>query len=559
MEENWRMSSGFAFGVAMTCYGLLIINSLSPVSRTQVAAPAPRAVQQNVARPTAAPAPPAVTDPTAFSSPPSSAPFEGSSPAPAPFLAPSPPPAAFDSAPPAAFGSPPPAPFDSAPPAAFGSPPPAPFDSAPSPAPAPYASAPSPAPAPYASAPSPAPAPYASAPSPAPAPYASAPSPAPAPAPYASAPSPAPAPYASAPSPAPAPAPYASAPSPAPVSFGGASPKKGFVVGKDDSKAGGAKVNSLNCKWYYTWGPAPMSPPPASGVKFSPMLWNLSKASPSPAGELAAIQALPTASTENVLLTYNEPDGVNASAQGNMKVSDAVAFWPNIVATGRRLGSPVMYGDTVEVPTDTYGTGKNVNNDAAPAGMTGSTVQVNISNNSIPNLVTLNPLIWLDNFLIQIAQQPGTRFPDFICIHWYGKPHAPSFLGYLTNVNAKYNLPIWVTEYSCADWDATCCPTVHLAGYDWSWPTSDNISTNGTAQFMVQTVQGMNQMPFVERFSWKERTLLGNSDGTPTGADSYMSITNADYMNQSALFQSYNRFPTALPPLTPLGQLYASL
>ena len=351
-------------------------------------------------------------------------------------------------------------------------------------------------------------------------------------------------------------APYAS-PVPAPSAVGG-SPKKGFVVGKDDT-VGGAKVNSLNCKWYYTWGPKPMNPPPASGIPFTPMLWNLSKASPNPAGELAAIQALPTPPTENVLLTYNEPDGVNASAQGNMKVSDAVAFWPNIVATGRRLGSPVMYGDVVEVPTDTYGTGKNVNNDGPPAGMTGTTTQVNISNNSTPNLVTLNPLIWIDNFLIQISKLPNTKFPDFICIHWYGKPHAPSFLNYLTNVNAKYHLPIWVTEYSCADWAATCCPTVHIGGYDWSWPTAGNLSTNGTAQFMVQTVQGMNQMSFVERFSWKERTLLGNADGTPSGADAYMSPSNADYMNQSALFQTYNRFPTSLPPLTPLGQLYASL
>ena len=359
-------------------------------------------------------------------------------------------------------------------------------------------------------------------------------------------------------------APYAS-PVPAPSAVGG-SPKKGFVVGKDDT-VGGAKVNSLNCKWYYTWGPKPMNPPPASGIPFTPMLWNLSKASPNPAGELAAIQALPTPPTENVLLTYNEPDGVNASAQGNMKVSDAVAFWPNIVATGRRLGSPVMYGDTVEVPKDTYATGKNVNNDGPPAGMTGTTTQVNISNNSTPNLVTLNPLIWLDNFLIQISKLPNTKFPDFICIHWYGKPHAPSFLNYLTNVNAKYHLPIWVTEYSCADWDATCCPTVHIPGYDWSWPTAGNLSTNGTAQFMVQTVQGMNQMPFVERFSWKERTLLGNPDGTPSGADAYMSQVSVpktsqggpDYMNQSALFQTYNRHPTSLPPLTPLGQLYASL
>ena len=447
---------------------------------------------------------------------------------------------------------------------------PAPAPPGPVPAPGPGPSTPMPSsassstPAPSSSTPaaSSTPAPYNSS---TPAPYNSS-----TPAPYNSS---TPAPYNSS-TPAPynssTPAPYYS-PTPTPSSTSG-SPKKGFVVGKDDMAVGGAKVNSLNCKWYYTWGPKPMNPPPASGIPFTPMLWNLAKASPNPEGELAAIQALPTPPTENVLLTYNEPDGVNTDAQANMKVSDAVAFWPNIVATGRRLGSPVMYGDTIKVPVDdndvpyTYGVGKNTNNDAPPTGVTGP-IQVNISNNSTPNLVTLNPLIWLDNFLIQISALPNTKFPDFICIHWYGKPHAPTFLNYLTSVNAKYNLPIWVTEYSCADWDATCCPTVHITGYDWSLPTADNLSTNGTAQFMVQTVQGMNQMPFVERFSWKERTLLGNDDGTPAGADSYMSPVSVhgttqggpDYMNQSALFQSYNRFPTSLPPLTALGQLYASL
>ena len=390
-----------------------------------------------------------------------------------------------------------------------------------------------------------------------------------------------PSPVAGSPPPSGTPSPVAGSPQPSATllvpSANGGSAKKGFVVGSQDSTVGGAKVNSLNCKWYYTWGSAPMSPPPASGIPFTPMFWNVVKCSgcheldPYPTAvsksisEIQSIQNLP-APAENVLLGYNEPDGTT-DAQANMKVSDAAAFWPNIVATGRRLGSPVMYGDLVETPADTYGTGKNVNNDGPPSGVSGP-VQIDISNNSTPNLVTLNPLIWLDNFLIQVSMLPGAKkFPDFICVHWYGKPDSSAFLTYLTNVNAKYHLPIWVTEYSCADWAATCCPPTHVSGYDWSLPTSDNLSTNGTAQFMLETVQGMNQMAFVERFSWKERTLLGNSDGTPTGADAYMSQTavprttqgGPDYMNQSALFQSYVRFPNALPGLTPLGQLYASL
>jgi hypothetical protein len=273
---------------------------------------------------------------------------------------------------------------------------------------------------------------------------------------------------------------------------------------------------------------------------------------------------LNVAGQENILLAYNEPDGTNASAQGNMSVGQAVQYWPQLIATGRRLGSPVMYGSTTEVPKE-----PNPNNTPS-ANLTGLQ-QLDISNTGTPNMVTLDPTnIWLDNFLVQISNLNPKKYPDFICIHWYGPNKADSFTGYLTAVYNKYKLPIWVTEYSCADWDATCCPnnaTQHTAGFDWSIPTTDNISTNATAQFMRDTISFMNSSSFVERYSWKERFLLGNPDGTPAGADEYMSPQavpktpqgGPDFMNQSALFMSYKHFPTALPPLTPLGQLYASL
>ena len=320
---------------------------------------------------------------------------------------------------------------------------------------------------------------------------------------------------------------------------------------------GAQKVASLEASWYYTWGSQPSTPP--ASVPFTPMFWNVDKQaatlteSVTKANQvLTQLQTLNVTGQENILLAYNEPDGTNANAQANMTVGQAVQYWPQLVATGRRLGSPVMYGSTTSVPTT-----PNPNNTPS-AGVSG-TVQVTINN----NVVMLDPTnIWLDNFLYQISRTTPTKFPDFICIHWYGPPNASSFTNYLTNVYAKYKLPIWVTEYSVADWSATCCQnnaTQHTAGFDWSIPTSANISTNATAQFMRQTVQFMNSSSFVERYSWKERFLLGNPDGTPTGADSYMSSSNPDYMNQSALFNSYTHFPTTLPALTPLGQLYASL
>jgi hypothetical protein len=340
--------------------------------------------------------------------------------------------------------------------------------------------------------------------------------------------------------------------------------KKGFVVGNSDT-VGGAKVSSLLSKWYYTWGSTPVTPGP-TGLLFTPMVWNINK-TPNIATVLTTLQTLNVNGQENILLAYNEPDGTNISAQGDMTVGQAIQYWPQLVATNRRLGSPVMYGSLINVPTDAPGTGKNINNTPQPSGITytNGTTQVNISNDpSTPNIVTLNPLIWLDNFLIQVSQiTPKTKFPDFITVHWYGPPNPTSFLNYLQEIYNKYHLPIWVTEYSVADWsatfDSTANRTVHTAPYDWSYPTGTNLTTNATAVFMKDTIQGMNAMPFVERYSWKERYLLSPAGTAPTSNNSVEGPTNPDVMGQSALFQSYEHSPTTLPPLTPLGQLYASL
>ena len=356
--------------------------------------------------------------------------------------------------------------------------------------------------------------------------------------------------------------------------------KKGFVVGNRDTTTGTTKVNSLNVGWYYTWGYEPISPPP-SNIKFTPMIWNIANIQLQLTTIINNLKTLNIPNQEDILLGYNEPDGTNTGAQANMTVGQAVQYWPLLVSTNRRLGSPVMYGSLTNPPTDAPGTGKNANNTPQPSGITG-TVSINISNNpNSPNIVALNPLIWLDNFLIQVSQDyianPSKYtvrgpFPDFICVHWYGVPHDLTFLNYLTAINNKYKLPIWVTEYSVADWnttfDSTTNTNTHTANYDWSYPTTQNISTNATAQFMRSTMDGMNKMPFVERYSWKERYLLAYPGPSPASAnypippgvtpDTIMSSANPDVMNQSALFQSYIHFPTTMPPLTPLGNLYSN-
>lgn len=335
--------------------------------------------------------------------------------------------------------------------------------------------------------------------------------------------------------------------------------KKGFVAGVRDPTCA-SKIAVLNCDWYYTWGskPPPTGPP---GLLFTPMYWSIANA-PSSALASFSVNNVPAGWDPVNLLTYNEPDGTNAGAQANMKVGDAVAKWPALAATGRRLGSPVMFGSLLH-------SGSSPNNTPLPPNGSAPVV-VNISNDpKAPNNVTLDPTIWLDNFLIQINLLPTRpRNPDFICVHWYGPPKPASFLNYLTAVNAKYRLPIWVTEYSCADWPATCCSgdppgTVHTTIPGISWDSFNgtllDAAQNSTANFMQQTVQGMEAMPFVEKYSWKERfKLVPFTNPTGIQGDSQEGPGNPDHMNQSALFDSYVHFPMSLPPLTPLGQLYAS-
>lgn len=354
--------------------------------------------------------------------------------------------------------------------------------------------------------------------------------------------------------------------SPSPSTVAGR--KKGFVVGNSDPTAI-LKVIQLNSKWYYSWGPKPPGVLSGSVINinklplFTPMVWNITK-SPNIKTELNSLQVLNQPYQENILLGYNEPDGINQSDQGDMTVGQAVQWWPQLASTGRRLGSPVMYGSLVNAPNDLPGTGRNINNMPQPLSGILPSITINLSNTSIPNNVTLDSRIWLDNFLIQLSLiVPPVKFPDFITVHWYGPPNSRSFLNYLQNIYNKYHLPIWVTEYSVADWGATyntdTNTTIYTAAYDWSYPTDQNITTNATAQFMRDTVAGMNAMSFVEHYSWKERFLLSPPGTAQTPNISVEGPTNPDVMGQSTLFESYEHFPSTLPSLTPLGQLYASL
>ncbi len=199
------------------------------------------------------------------------------------------------------------------------------------------------------------------------------------------------------------------------------------------------KTSLLRASWAYDWNcnrPSSLS----LSTPFVPMIWGRTYAN-----DAALMQRLATSlpGTENTLLGFNEPD---MGGQSDMSVSEAISLWPKLVATGRRLGAPATAYD--------------------------------------PNA----PNSWLAQFMAQ-AKQLNYRV-DFLTFHWYGTPtSAAGFLQALDTLYNTYKLPIWVTEFSPADWGAsTNNPTKYTRA--------------ASLSFMQAVVPEMIRRPYIERFAW---------------------------------------------------------
>ena len=283
-------------------------------------------------------------------------------------------------------------------------------------------------------------------------------------------------------------------PTPVPAPSGtGANPKKGFVY---DLKINGApntqfnqQMQSLNLGWYYTWG---LTGSPGLNLKFTPMCWG--------APDAAKLNQIPTGSTE--LLAFNEPDGNNSGAQSNMSIAQIVQLWPQLRATGLRIGSIAAYTSPLATSfTEPPGP-------PAPGRLPPAQGSLTTS--------------YFDALWTALSQANMT--PDFIALHWYAPPDAAGFLKWIDDIYAKYNKPIWITEMCPADWNAG----------NPGQPAFERYTVAEIQQFMQQVVTGMYARPYVERFSWKTR---------PT---SDINMGNGGLIANDGT-------------LTPLGQFYATL
>jgi len=211
--------------------------------------------------------------------------------------------------------------------------------------------------------------------------------------------------------------------------------KKG--IGSWNPKITVDKLSRLHVSWYYTWSLDPKSDDGSRPMEFVPMFWNGNTVTPENIRKVK--------DNRNVInvLGFNEPDHPD---QSNMTVDQCLALWPQIMSTGKRLGSP------------------------APGGN----------------------LQWLDEFMSK-ADKLGYRV-DFIALHKYPDYTNPKavdeFEHWLIAVHDKYHKPIWVTEFGTADVTK------------WHLQQKNKPSEALAEAFLVKTVKMLERLDFVERYAW---------------------------------------------------------
>ena len=188
--------------------------------------------------------------------------------------------------------------------------------------------------------------------------------------------------------------------------------------------------------WYYTWSSNHAGIGSPRGVTFVPMIWG--------AGSVNAATLSQAKRQGHILLGFNEPD---MATQSNLTVARALRLWPQLMATGMRLGSPAVADDA-----------------ATPGG-------------------------WLDRFMRGAAAR--SYRVNFITVHWYGGdfatgPAVRQLQSYLAAIYVRYHLPIWLTEYALTNF-----------GGSPRFPTWQQ-----QAAFVTASTSMLQRLTYVQRYAW---------------------------------------------------------
>lgn len=238
-----------------------------------------------------------------------------------------------------------------------------------------------------------------------------------------------------------------------------------FMHGKSKKKglAGIAPVKSgLVTHWYYDWTlhPAKKGMPFLNPrIQFHPMCWGWksargekhiqteqtdiqNKSRKQDTSDNSSPEGLARLRTQapKVLFGFNEPDKVK---QANLTVEQAVSAWPLFQGVAHELVGPSCAQPGRE---------------------------------------------WMEKFVSQVQKQKLQL--DALGYHSYGSDSAESFIENLEAFHAKYQLPVWVTEFAVADWRARDGKTVN------------RYSVDQVAEFMKKACAYMEKTPWIHGYAW---------------------------------------------------------
>jgi hypothetical protein len=165
--------------------------------------------------------------------------------------------------------------------------------------------------------------------------------------------------------------------------------KKGFASGLPDFNRTIIPVKLTNSGWFYHWGTT--SAEDLTDVEFVPTRWNAKSLTDSRWKEILDINY------SNHLLGFNEPDG---ETQANMTLDEMLLYWPKMLESGMRLGSPAMASD------------------------------LNLLYNFIDKCDELNYRV------------------DFVAMHDYGGGTAEQFYNKCKAIHDRTGRPIWIKEFN---------------------------------------------------------------------------------------------------------------
>ena len=192
--------------------------------------------------------------------------------------------------------------------------------------------------------------------------------------------------------------------------------------------------------WNYNWGnnqnETAASWMDGEGIDFCPMCWNGNYSA-------SAIRSYVAAHPNTkYLLAFNEP---NLTDQANMTPAQAAALWTPVVNLAKELHLKLVS------PAMNYGTLANYN----------------------------DPIKWLDEFF----EQPNVSIDDICAISIHCYMANPAALKNYVQMFAKYNKPIWMTEF-CA------------------WEEYAIHSEEDQIKYMCEVLNYMERSPLVERYAW---------------------------------------------------------